>query len=97
MIIYRFAVKSSLAGGLVYYTIQEGLWSKPEDSIKFYGKIYGSVAPLVKDNIPKEVINEVIKLISQFYYKFIDKINIFIDTTATKCEQYVTLCCSNVE
>ncbi|KAK0083660.1 hypothetical protein PV325_008434 [Microctonus aethiopoides] len=53
--IIRFAVKSSLAGGIVYYTIQEGLWSNADDTIKLYGKIYGNVAPYVKENIPKEI------------------------------------------
>ncbi|KAK0164161.1 hypothetical protein PV328_002820 [Microctonus aethiopoides] len=60
--IIRFAVKSSLAGGIVYYTIQEGLWSNADDTIKLYGKIYGNVAPYVKENIPKEVANEIPQL-----------------------------------
>lgn len=55
----RFAVKAAVVGGAVYYSVQQGLWSKSEDSVQLYGKIYSSVAPYVKDNIPKEVINEV--------------------------------------
>ncbi|XP_033225278.1 MICOS complex subunit MIC13 homolog QIL1 isoform X2 [Belonocnema kinseyi] len=55
----RFALKTTVAGGLVYFTIQEGLWSKPEESVKIYGKIYNKVAPFVKENVPKGVINEI--------------------------------------
>ncbi|XP_015589502.1 uncharacterized protein LOC107265041 isoform X2 [Cephus cinctus] len=60
----RFAVKSTIAGGIVYYTVQEGLWSKPEESTKLYGKLYNNVAPYIKDNIPKEVINDLPQLVS---------------------------------
>jgi hypothetical protein len=55
----RFAFKATLIGGIVYYSVQQGLWSKSEDSVQLYGRIYNNVAPYVKDNIPKEVINEV--------------------------------------
>ncbi|KYN05660.1 PREDICTED: MICOS complex subunit MIC13-like isoform X1 [Cyphomyrmex costatus] len=54
----RFVLKSTLVGSVVYYSIQQGLWSKSEDSVQLYGKIYNNIAPYVKDNIPKEVINE---------------------------------------
>lgn len=55
----RFAVKTTFAGSIVYYSVQQGLWSKSENSVELYGKIYNNVAPYVKDNIPKEVLNEV--------------------------------------
>ncbi|KAL6260518.1 hypothetical protein P5V15_008042 [Pogonomyrmex californicus] len=54
----RFAIKSTLVGGIVYYSIQQGLWSKSEDSVQLYGRLYNNVTPYIKDNIPKEVINE---------------------------------------
>ncbi|XP_015439358.1 PREDICTED: uncharacterized protein LOC107194272 [Dufourea novaeangliae] len=54
----RFTIKTSIVGGIVYYTCQEGLWSKPEDTAKLYGKLYTNVAPYVKHNLPKEVIDE---------------------------------------
>lgn len=57
-----FALKSIVPVGVLYYTVEQGLWSKSEDSIKFYGKIYNNIAPYVKENIPKEVINEIPKL-----------------------------------
>ncbi|EZA61047.1 hypothetical protein DMN91_005087 [Ooceraea biroi] len=53
-----FAVKASLAGGMVYYSIQQGLWSKSEDTVQLYGRMYNNIAPYVKDNIPKEVVSE---------------------------------------
>ncbi|XP_011351487.1 MICOS complex subunit MIC13 isoform X2 [Ooceraea biroi] len=56
--IVRFAVKASLAGGMVYYSIQQGLWSKSEDTVQLYGRMYNNIAPYVKDNIPKEVVSE---------------------------------------
>ncbi|XP_050466335.1 MICOS complex subunit MIC13-like isoform X2 [Cataglyphis hispanica] len=56
--IVRFVVKATFAGGIVYYSVQQGLWSKSEDSVQLYGKIYNNVAPYIKDNIPKEVMNE---------------------------------------
>lgn len=56
--IVRFAVKATLVGGIVYYSVHQGLWSKSEDSVQLYGKIYNNVAPYIKDNIPKEVVNE---------------------------------------
>lgn len=45
--------------GVTYFTIQEGIWSSPEESGKLYGKIYNTVTPLVKENVPKELVNEV--------------------------------------
>ncbi|CAG5106318.1 Similar to QIL1: MICOS complex subunit MIC13 homolog QIL1 (Drosophila melanogaster) [Cotesia congregata] len=57
--IIKFAVKSSVAGGLVYWTVQEGLWGRSDESINFYNRIYSTVSPYIKKNIPKEVVNEV--------------------------------------
>ncbi|KYQ58069.1 hypothetical protein ALC60_03121 [Trachymyrmex zeteki] len=54
----RFVIKSTLVGGVVYYSVRQGLWSKSEDSVQLYGRIYNNITPYVKDNIPKEVINE---------------------------------------
>ncbi|XP_011306001.1 uncharacterized protein [Fopius arisanus] len=45
----RFAAKSSLTGGFIYYTVQGGLWSSPEDSIKFYQGIYSKITPYIKE------------------------------------------------
>ncbi|XP_012216307.1 MICOS complex subunit MIC13 homolog QIL1 isoform X2 [Linepithema humile] len=56
--VVRFAVKATLVGGIVYYSVQQGLWSKSENTVQLYGRIYNNVAPYVKDNIPKEVISE---------------------------------------
>ncbi|KAL6439602.1 hypothetical protein ACFW04_004000 [Cataglyphis niger] len=53
-----FAVKATFVGSIVYYSIDQGLWSKSEDSVQLYGKIYNNVAPYIKNNIPKEVANE---------------------------------------
>ncbi|XP_014478133.1 PREDICTED: uncharacterized protein LOC106746264 isoform X3 [Dinoponera quadriceps] len=60
----RFAVKSTLAGGIVYYSVQQGLWSKSEDSVQLYGKVYNNVAPYIKDNIPKKVVSELPPMLS---------------------------------
>ncbi|KAH0566758.1 MICOS complex subunit MIC13 homolog QIL1 [Cotesia glomerata] len=60
--IIKFAVKSSVAGGIVYWTIQEGLWGHSDESINFYNRIYSTVSPYVKKNIPKEVVNELPEL-----------------------------------
>ncbi|KAH0948576.1 hypothetical protein HN011_001695 [Eciton burchellii] len=53
-----YAIKTSLVGGIVYYSVQEGLWSKSEDSVQLYGRIYNNMAPYIKNNIPREVVNE---------------------------------------
>ncbi|XP_063982001.1 uncharacterized protein LOC135165025 [Diachasmimorpha longicaudata] len=53
--IIRLAVKSSLAGGFIYYTAQEGLWSSAEDTIKFYEKIYNKITPYVKEYVSSEI------------------------------------------
>ncbi|XP_043248537.1 uncharacterized protein LOC122395201 isoform X1 [Colletes gigas] len=53
-----FTIKTTVVGGIVYYTYYEGLWSKSEKTAKLYGRIYNNVAPYVKDNIPKEVAHE---------------------------------------
>ncbi|XP_046586379.1 MICOS complex subunit MIC13 homolog QIL1 isoform X1 [Neodiprion lecontei] len=58
----RFAVKASVAGGFTYYTIREGLWSDPEETVKLYGRMYNNIAPYVKRNIPKEVATELPEL-----------------------------------
>ncbi|XP_034942626.1 MICOS complex subunit MIC13 homolog QIL1 [Chelonus insularis] len=60
--IIKFAIKSSLAGGIVYYTAQEGLWSDADHSIKFYNKLYTGIAPYVKEQMPKEVMDELPEL-----------------------------------
>lgn len=52
-------MKTSVVGGLIYYTTQEGLWSTGEESVKFYTKLYNNVAPLVSENVPKEIKDEV--------------------------------------
>ncbi|XP_033325323.2 MICOS complex subunit MIC13 homolog QIL1 isoform X1 [Megalopta genalis] len=54
-----FIVKTTIVGGTVYYTCQEGLWSKSEDTAKLYGKLYNSIAPYVKHNAPREIISQV--------------------------------------
>lgn len=59
MYVHRFLVKTSFVGGIVYYTVQQGLWSNSEDCAQLYGKIYNNVTPYVKDNIPKEMMKEV--------------------------------------
>ncbi|KAJ8664210.1 hypothetical protein QAD02_010812 [Eretmocerus hayati] len=56
---HRFAIKSSIAGGCAYYTVQEGLWSSPEESAKFYNKLYTQISPYVSKNVPKEVLDEI--------------------------------------
>lgn len=55
----RFVAKTTFVGSIVYYTVEQGLWSKPEDSVHLYAKIYNNIAPYIKNNIPKEVLNEV--------------------------------------
>uniref|UniRef100_A0ABD2XBR9 MICOS complex subunit MIC13 n=1 Tax=Trichogramma kaykai TaxID=54128 RepID=A0ABD2XBR9_9HYME len=56
------AIKSSIAGGITYYTVQEGLWSSPEDSAKLYDKLYKNISPIIQKNVPQEVIKEVHEL-----------------------------------
>ncbi|KAK1135145.1 hypothetical protein K0M31_007915 [Melipona bicolor] len=58
MELVRFAIKSSIVGGSIYYTYTEGLWSKSEETAKLYEKLYTNLAPYVKENIPEEVIKE---------------------------------------
>ncbi|CAL7933827.1 unnamed protein product [Xylocopa violacea] len=62
MSLLRFAVKSTIVGGIVYYTYEEGLWSKSEETAKLYRKLYVNIAPYVKENIPAEVTKEVAQL-----------------------------------
>ena len=54
----RFAIKSTIVGGIVYYTYAEGLWSKSEETAKLYEKLYVNVAPYVKENVPEEITKE---------------------------------------
>uniref|UniRef100_V9IK36 MICOS complex subunit MIC13 n=1 Tax=Apis cerana TaxID=7461 RepID=V9IK36_APICE len=39
MNLIRFGIKSSIVGGIVYYTYKEGLWSKSEETAALYKKI----------------------------------------------------------
>ncbi|XP_017764115.1 PREDICTED: MICOS complex subunit MIC13-like [Eufriesea mexicana] len=57
-----FLVKATVVGNVVYYTYAEGLWSKPEETAKLYKKICVNVAPYVKENVPKEIIEEIAQL-----------------------------------
>lgn len=54
----RFTLKATVASGFVYYTVYEGLWSKSQESVKLYEKIYNNTVPLLSKNLPKEVIHE---------------------------------------
>lgn len=56
---FRFAIKSSILAGVCYVTVEEGLWSSPEESAKFYNKLYNNISPLIQKNVPQEVIQEV--------------------------------------
>lgn len=55
----RFTVKASLVGGIIYYTVQEGLWSKHDESLKLYEKINKNIMPYLKSHVPNEVMKEV--------------------------------------
>ncbi|KAK2575694.1 hypothetical protein KPH14_012084 [Odynerus spinipes] len=57
--VVRFTVKASLVGGIIYYTVQQGLWSNHDESLKLYEKINKNVVPYVKNHVPPEVIDEV--------------------------------------
>ncbi|KAI4497249.1 hypothetical protein M0802_007733 [Mischocyttarus mexicanus] len=50
-----FAIKASLVGGIVYYSVQEGLWSKQDDSLKVYDKVNKNIYPYFKDTISTEI------------------------------------------
>ncbi|XP_043674229.1 uncharacterized protein LOC122631986 isoform X1 [Vespula pensylvanica] len=50
-----FTIKASLVGGIIYYSVQEGLWSKHNESLKLYEKIHKNVTPYLKGNIPTEI------------------------------------------
>ncbi|XP_076288130.1 MICOS complex subunit MIC13 homolog QIL1 [Lasioglossum baleicum] len=62
MALIRFTVKATMVGGVVYYTCQEGLWSKSEETAKLYEKLYNNIAPYVKHNVSPEIIYEVNRL-----------------------------------
>lgn len=55
----RFTVKASLVGGIIYYSVQQGVWSKHEDSLQIYDKLNDNIVPYVKGHVPSKVINEV--------------------------------------
>ncbi|KAF7991257.1 hypothetical protein HCN44_002819 [Aphidius gifuensis] len=54
----KFAVKSSIVGGLIYYTVEEGLWSNSDDSIKFCTKLYNNITPYLTNNTVKDVVKD---------------------------------------
>ncbi|XP_033606595.1 MICOS complex subunit MIC13 homolog QIL1 isoform X2 [Cryptotermes secundus] len=54
VIMIMFGVKVGLVGGVVYYTIDEGVWKSSEHTTELYSKIYKNVAPYVKE-VPVEV------------------------------------------
>lgn len=51
----RFGVKVGVAGGVVYYTIDEGVWRDSTHTTELYSKIYRSLAPYIKE-VPAEVM-----------------------------------------
>ncbi|XP_076239722.1 MICOS complex subunit MIC13 homolog QIL1 isoform X2 [Calliopsis andreniformis] len=53
-----FTIKSSIVGGVVYYTYCEGVWSKSEETAKLYQKVYATTAPYIRHNIPKDIRDE---------------------------------------
>jgi hypothetical protein len=50
----RFGVKVGVASGVVYYTVDEGVWKSSEHTTELYSKIYKNLAPYVKE-VPVEV------------------------------------------
>ncbi|XP_014616631.1 PREDICTED: uncharacterized protein LOC106793871 [Polistes canadensis] len=51
----RLTIKASLVGGIIYYSVQEGLWSKHDESLKVYDKIHKNVDPYLKGSVPTEI------------------------------------------
>lgn len=62
--IIRFALKSAVMGGCIYYTIYEGFWFSADVTANLYKKMYNNIASRVKDNIPEDVINEMPEMMS---------------------------------
>lgn len=54
-LLYRFGVKAGIVGGVVYCTIEEGVWKDSKRTTELYSKIYKNVAPYVKE-VPVEVV-----------------------------------------
>lgn len=50
----RFGVKAGIVGGVVYCTIEEGVWRDSKQTTELYSKIYKNIAPYVKE-VPVEV------------------------------------------
>lgn len=44
-----------MVGGVVYYTINEGVWKDSEHTTQLYSKIYKNIGPYVKE-VPVEVM-----------------------------------------
>lgn len=44
-----------MVGGVVYYTIDEGVWRDSTHTTELYSKIYKNLAPYVKE-VPVEVM-----------------------------------------
>lgn len=58
-----FTIKTTVVGGIVYYTYYEGLWSKSEESAKLYHKIHEQVAPYILYNTTNSIVrHEISKL-----------------------------------
>lgn len=66
--VLRFVIKSSIVGGIVYYTYKEGLWSKSEETAALYKKLNVKIAPYVKENVPEKITKEVILFDVIIYY-----------------------------
>ncbi|PSN51444.1 hypothetical protein C0J52_08993 [Blattella germanica] len=49
----KLGTKVGLVGGVVYYTVEEGVWKDSEHSTEIYSKAYKAVAPYVKE-VPVE-------------------------------------------
>ncbi|KAG6799070.1 MICOS complex subunit MIC13 [Apis mellifera caucasica] len=62
MNLIRFVIKSSIVGGIVYYTYKEGLWSKSEETAALYKKLNVKIAPYVKENVPEKITKEISQL-----------------------------------
>jgi len=54
-LLYRFGVKAGIVGGVVYYTVEEGVWRDSKQTTELYSKIYKNVAPYIKE-VPVEVV-----------------------------------------
>ncbi|XP_035743668.1 uncharacterized protein LOC118451324 isoform X1 [Vespa mandarinia] len=80
LLLSRFTIKASLVGSIIYVSVHEGYWSKHNESLKVYEKMYKDY-PYLTRYVPKEITGGIPPSIADLKYWLLTKWNAGVITS----------------